>query len=144
MTGLLIFVVSQRRQLREATVECTEKAIGLWDRYGDPRRERRGALSAEALWLTPRGGQRPVKSGIPDQWSLNNGIVRWKRTASLCLTLPRLLRGPDCVANRQRAFDPKQSVNPVCSGRIKRDTLLSLSPSIKNTLTQKAYIIATF
>lgn len=89
----------------------------------------------EALWLTPRGRQRPVKSGIPDQWSLNNGIVRRKRTASLCLTLPRLLQGADCVANRQRAFDPKQSVNSVCSGCIKWDTLLSLSPSITQTHT---------
>jgi len=30
-----------RRQLREATVECTEKAICLWDRYGDQRRRER-------------------------------------------------------------------------------------------------------
>ncbi|GAA6086462.1 uncharacterized [Tachysurus ichikawai] len=33
----------------------------------------------EALWLTPGGGQQPVKSGIPDQWSRNNSIVRRKR-----------------------------------------------------------------
>lgn len=42
LTATLFFVASQRGQLREATVECTEKAIGLRDRYGDPMRERKG------------------------------------------------------------------------------------------------------
>lgn len=39
------------RQLGEATVECTETAIGLQDRYGSPRKERvrGGTLSGGPL-----------------------------------------------------------------------------------------------
>lgn len=58
----------------------------------------KAAHTVEVLRPTPGGGQRPVKSGIPDQWSRNNGIVRRKRAASTPAMPLSLLLCPHCSA----------------------------------------------
>lgn len=86
---------------------------GISGPAGAERAESRGwgerltaaARSLEVLRLTLRGGQRPVKSGIPDQWSRNNCIVRRKRAASTAGHPSLVPFPPECGALGPKALE---------------------------------------
>lgn len=72
----------QWAQTRMAAPRVLVACVGVvWAGDGCGGKRLKAAGLTGGAVSTVGGGQQPVKCGIPDQWSPNNGIVRRKRPA---------------------------------------------------------------